>query len=196
MMKKTFSLIIFFAVFLVTAVMAQTLQPEEQTMEAEVFLAKMEDKNKDQEERQLLAVADTDVGAARKVKESEFQLTAAELELFARLVHAEAAGEPYQGQVAVAATVLNRLRSKRFPNTLSGVIYQVESGRYQYSPVLDGRINLPAGESAKKAVKEALAGADPSGGATGFYNPAKTGNAWVRRQPVTTVIGSHVFFQY
>jgi len=108
---------------------------------------------------------------------AEFSFTPAELELFARLVHAEAGGEPYQGQVAVAATVLNRIRSPKFPDTLSGVTYQVESGKYQYSPVLDGRINLPAGESAKKAVREALSGKDPTGGATGFFNPAKT-NGW------------------
>ncbi|NLZ38116.1 MAG: spore cortex-lytic enzyme [Firmicutes bacterium] len=127
---------------------------------------------------------------------SEIHLTAADFDLFARLVHAESAGEPFEGQVAVAATVLNRLKSDLYPNTISGIIYQVESGRYQYSPVLDGRINLPAGESAKRAVREALKGWDPSAGATGFYNPAKTSNAWVRSHPVTTTIGSHVFFKY
>ena len=127
---------------------------------------------------------------------SEFNYTAAELDLFARLVHAESAGEPFEGQVAAAATILNRLESDLYPNTISGVVYQVESGRYQYSPVLDGRINLPAGESAKRAVREALKGWDPTGGATGFYNPAKTSNAWVRSHPVTATIGSHVFFKY
>lgn len=121
--------------------------------------------------------------------------SAPELDLFARLVHAEAAGEPYAGQVAVAASVLNRLDSPLFPNTLTGVIYQVVSGFYQYSPVLDGRINLPANESARQAVRDALAGSDPSLGATGFYNPRKTTNAWVRQQPVTTIIGNHVFFR-
>ena len=127
---------------------------------------------------------------------AEFSFTPAELDLFARLVHAEAGGEPYLGQVAVAATVLNRLRSPKFPNTLSGVVYQIESGKYQYSPVLDGRINLPAKEPAKKAVREALSGKDPTGGATGFYNPAKTSNYWVRSRPVSARIGSHMFFYY
>ncbi|HZK23928.1 MAG TPA: cell wall hydrolase [Oscillospiraceae bacterium] len=122
--------------------------------------------------------------------------TEADLELFARLVHAESAGEPFDGQVAVAATILNRVENERYPNTISGVVYQVESGRYQYSPVLDGRINQPASESAKRAVREALKGLDPTAGATGFYNPAKTSNAWVRSHPVTTSIGSHVFFKY
>ncbi len=124
-----------------------------------------------------------------------FEFSAADLDLFARLVHAEAAGEPYTGQVAVAATVLNRIKSTRYPDTLRAVIYQIESGYYQYSPVLDGRINLPAGDSARRAVRDAIAGQDPSLGATGFYNPRKTSNLWVRQQPVTTVIGNHVFFR-
>jgi len=118
----------------------------------------------------------------------------AELELLARLVHAEAGGEPYLGQVAVAATVLNRVESPLYPNSITAVIYQVTNGYYQYSPVLDGRINLPATESAYKAALEAINGADPTNGATGFYNPSKTTNQWVRSQPVATVIGNHVFF--
>jgi N-acetylmuramoyl-L-alanine amidase len=122
-------------------------------------------------------------------------LSNADLDLFARLVHAEAAGEPYVGQVAVAATVLNRVKDSRYPNTVRGVILQVWGGFYQYSPVQDGRINLPASESANRAVQDALNGWDPSNGATGFYNPAKTNNQWVRMQPVTTVIGNHVFFR-
>lgn len=121
--------------------------------------------------------------------------SASELDLFARLVHAEAAGEPFVGQVAVAASVLNRINSARYPNTLTAVIYQIESGFYQYSPVLDGRINLPANDSARRAVAEAINGSDPSLGATGFYNPRKTTNQWVRQQPVTIVIGNHIFFR-
>ncbi len=121
--------------------------------------------------------------------------SAAELDLFARLVHSEAVGESYTGQVAVAASVLNRVSSSQYPNTLSGVINQVVNGYYQYSPVLDGRINLPANESARRAVADAISGQDPSLGATGFYNPRKTTNQWVRQQPVTTVIGNHVFFR-
>jgi N-acetylmuramoyl-L-alanine amidase len=123
-------------------------------------------------------------------------LSLADFDLFARLVYSEAAGEPYIGQVAVAASVLNRVRSPRYPNTVREVILQVYNGFVQYSPVLDGRINLPANESARQAVRDALRGADPSQGATGFYNPAKTDNQWVRRQPVTVVIGNHVFFDY
>lgn len=126
---------------------------------------------------------------------SRWNFSPAEIDLFARLVHSEAAGEPYTGLVAVAASVLNRLQSSIYPNTLSGVIYQVVGGYYQYSPVLDGRINLPACQNSYRAVYEAMAGADPSGGALGFYNPRKTSNQWVRRQPVTRVIGNHVFFR-
>ncbi len=126
---------------------------------------------------------------------SSASYSAAELDLFARLVQAESAGEPFQGQVAVAASVLNRVRSSRYPNTLNGVIYQIEGGYYQYSPVLDGRINQPAGDSARRAVQEAIGGSDPSKGALGFYNPRKTTNQWVRSQPVTTTIGNHVFFR-
>jgi N-acetylmuramoyl-L-alanine amidase len=71
----------------------------------------------------------------------------------------------------------------------------VVNGHYQYSPVLDGRINLPANESARRAVQEALNGRDPSLGATGFFNPRKTNNQWVRSRPVTVTIGQHVFFR-
>jgi N-acetylmuramoyl-L-alanine amidase len=119
-----------------------------------------------------------------------------DLDLLARLVSAEAGGESFEGQVAVAATILNRLRDPRYPKTVAGIIYQIDNGRYQYSPVLDGRINLPASSSAYKAVQSAITGWDPSRGANGFYNPDKTFNQWVRSQPVTAIIGNHVFFSY
>lgn len=119
-----------------------------------------------------------------------------DLELLARLVSAEAAGEPYAGQVAVAATILNRLNDPKYPKTIPDIIYQYADGAYQYSPVMDGRIDQPATASAIAAVRDALNGWDPSYGATGFYNPSKTDNPWVRAQPVTTSIGNHVFFRY
>lgn len=119
-----------------------------------------------------------------------------EVDLLARLVTAESAGEPYEGQVAVAASILNRMRSPNYPHSVREIIYQVVDGRYyQFSPVLDGRINQPATATAFRAVQDALAGWDPSGGAIGFYNPQKTTNRWVASQPVTTVIGNHVFFR-
>lgn len=134
-------------------------------------------------------------GSIPAASRASASFSASELDLFARLVHAEASGEPFTGQVAVAASVLNRMKSPRYPNTLSGVIHQVAGGIHQYSPVRDGRIRLPAGDSARRAVQEAIRGSDPSLGATGFYNPRKTNNQWVRSRPVTTVIGSHVFFR-
>lgn len=127
---------------------------------------------------------------------SRFNLSQSDIDLLARLVRAEAEGEPYSGQVAVAATILNRLKDPRYPNTIPGIIYQVDNGSYQYSPVLDGRINLPATSSAYKAVQAALTGWDPSNGANGFYNPTRTSSQWVRSHPVTARIGNHVFFYY
>ncbi|NLJ74868.1 MAG: hypothetical protein GX331_07750 [Firmicutes bacterium] len=123
-----------------------------------------------------------------------------EMDLFARLVHAEAKGESYKGQVAVAATILNRVLHPDYPNTLYGVINEVVTvnGKkyYQYEPVLNGTINQPAGESAKAAVYDALAGWDPSLGATGFFAPAKVGgSSWVWTRPMTITIGNHRFFK-
>jgi N-acetylmuramoyl-L-alanine amidase len=119
-----------------------------------------------------------------------------DIELLARLVSAESAGEPFQGQVAVAATILNRFKDERYPKTIPGIIYQINYGCYQYSPVLDGRINQPATASAYRAVTMALSGWDPSNGANGFYNPDKTTSRWVRSHPMTATIGNHVFFNY
>ncbi|MBI2914321.1 MAG: carboxypeptidase regulatory-like domain-containing protein [Firmicutes bacterium] len=118
-----------------------------------------------------------------------------DIDLLARLVQSEAGAEPYLGQVAVAATVLNRVLSPLFPNTIPGVVYHVWNGYYQYEPVLRGTINIPAGQRALDAAYDAIAGWDPSYGATGFFNPAKTNDQWVRSKPITTVIGNHVFFR-
>lgn len=125
-----------------------------------------------------------------------YNLSQSDLDLLARLVTAESGGEPYEGQVAVAATILNRLRDPRYPKTIPGIVYQVDNGVYQYSPVLEGGINQPASDSAYRAVQNALSGWDPSHGANGFYNPAKTDSQWVRSHPTTAVIGNHVFFSY
>lgn len=122
--------------------------------------------------------------------------SSSDLSLLARLVTAESGGEPYEGQVAVAATVLNRVRSGTYPDTIPGVVYQVVDGKYyQFSPVLDGRINTAPSSTALRAVQDAVSGWDPSYGALGFYNPAKTSNYWVQIRPVTRVIGGHVFFK-
>ena len=111
------------------------------------------------------------------------------LYLLARLVYGEARGEPYKGQVAVAAVVLNRVKSSEFPNSISGVIYQ--SGAF--SCLTDGQFNQPVAESAYRAAQDALNGWDPSGGAIYYYNPKTATNKWIRSRPVISTIGRHVF---
>ncbi len=113
------------------------------------------------------------------------------LYLLARLVYGEARGEPYKGQVAVAAVVLNRVKSSEFPNSVSGVIYQ--SGAF--SVVSDGQINLTPDETAIKAARDAMNGYDPTNGCLYYYNPAKTTNKWMLSKPVLLRIGNHAFFK-
>ena len=113
------------------------------------------------------------------------------LYLLARLVYGEARGEPYKGQVAVAAVVLNRVKSSKFPNSVSGVIYQ--SGAF--SVVSDGQINLTPDETAIKAARDAMNGYDPTNGCLYYYNPAKTTNKWMLSKPVLLRIVNHAFFK-
>jgi len=112
-------------------------------------------------------------------------------ELLARIVHAEAKGEPYLGQVAVAAVILNRVDSSDFPNTLAGVIYQPGA----FEPVMNGTINqdVPHDATARKAAKEALNGYDPTGGCLYFYNPATAKSKWIWSRPIVKQIGKHNF---
>ena len=111
------------------------------------------------------------------------------LNLLARLIYGEARGEPYTGQVAVGAVVLNRVKSSSFPNTVSGVIYQ--SGAFDV--VKDGQINLTPNSTAKKAAQDALNGWDPSYGAIYYFNPATATNKWIWSRPPTVTIGNHRF---
>lgn len=113
------------------------------------------------------------------------------LYLLARLVYGEARGEPYKGQVAVAAVVLNRVKSSQFPNSVSGVIYQ--SGAF--SVVADGQINLTPDETAIKAARDAMNGYDPTNGCLFYYNPQKTTNQWMLSKSVLLTIGNHSFFK-
>lgn len=115
--------------------------------------------------------------------------SAADVELLARVINAEARGESYVGQVAVGAVVLNRVEHSSFPDTISGVIYQ--SGAF--SSVYGKNWYVTISDSARKAARDCINGWDPSGGAIYFYNPAKTSNKWLRTRPVTTVIGGHTF---
>jgi N-acetylmuramoyl-L-alanine amidase len=112
-----------------------------------------------------------------------------DLDLLARVVRAEAEGEPYDGQVAVAAVILNRVTHPEFPNTIAGVVYEPLA----FSVVANGQVNRPASESAVQAAHCALNGLDPSGGALYFYNPAKTRSAWIRSRAAIKTIGGHIF---
>ncbi len=109
--------------------------------------------------------------------------------LLAKLIYGEARGEPYTGQVAVGAVVMNRVRSSSFPNTISGVIYQ--SGAFD--AVKDGQINLSADSTAKKAAQDAINGWDPSYGAIYYFNPSTATNKWIWSRPMTITIGRHRF---
>ncbi len=115
--------------------------------------------------------------------------SSSDVNLLSRLVYAEARGETYSGQVAVAAVVLNRVRSSSFPNTVAGVIYQ--SGAFD--GVSDGQINLTPDSTAKKAAQDALNGWDPSYGAIYYFNPNTATNKWIWSRPMTVVIGKHRF---
>ena len=113
----------------------------------------------------------------------------ADVNLLARLISAEARGEPYSGQVAVGAVVLNRIEHPSFPNTLSGVIYQ----RGAFSCLDDGKFDEPVAESAYRAARDALNGWDPSGGAIYYFNPATATSSWIWSRPYMTTIGKHRF---
>ena len=112
-----------------------------------------------------------------------------DLNLLAHLVYAEARGESYTGQVAVASVVLNRVKNSSFPNTVAGVIYQ--SGAF--SVVADGQINLAPNQTAISAAQDALNGWDPSYGAIYYFNPNTARSSWIWSRPVTVVIGNHRF---
>ena len=112
-----------------------------------------------------------------------------DIDLLARLISAEARGEPYVGQVAVGAVVLNRVDHPSFPNSISGVIYQPEA----FSCLYDGQCNEPVAESAYRAAREALNGSDPSSGALYYFNPATATSKWIWSRPLIVQIGKHRF---
>ncbi len=115
--------------------------------------------------------------------------SSSDLNLLARCVYAEARGEPYAGQVAVAAVVLNRVRSASFPNTISGVIYQP----WAFTSVNDGQINYTPNDSAYKAAQDALNGWDPSYGSLYYYNASTATSKWIYSRKTVVTIGKHVF---
>jgi len=113
------------------------------------------------------------------------------VDLLARLINGEARGEPYKGQVAVGAVVMNRVKSSEFPDTISGVIYQ----KGQFSCVTDGQFNKAIDENSTvyKAAQEAINGADPTNGCIFFYNAKTSKSKWLFTRPTVTVIGKHTF---
>jgi N-acetylmuramoyl-L-alanine amidase len=129
------------------------------------------------------------MGISSSSSSSSSSVSQSDLNLLARMISAEARGEPYVGQVAVGAVILNRVRHPSFPNTISGVIYQ--SGAF--SALYDGQFNQPVADSAYKAARDALNGWDPTGGCIYYYNPKTATNQWIRTLPIVTTIGRHVF---
>nr|WP_249745404.1 spore cortex-lytic enzyme [Mesobacillus boroniphilus] len=112
-----------------------------------------------------------------------------DIQLMANAVYGEARGEPYTGQVAVAAVILNRLDSATFPNTISGVIFEPRA----FTAVADGQIWLTPNETAKKAVLDAINGWDPTGNALYYFNPDTATSAWIWSRPQIKKIGKHIF---
>lgn len=114
-----------------------------------------------------------------------------DVQLLARAINGEARGEPYEGQVAVGAVILNRVKDSKFPNTIAGVVYQ--SGAF--TAVSDGQINVPIDESSTvvKAARDALNGWDPTDGAIYYFNPDTATNDWIWSRPYIKTIGKHRF---
>lgn len=112
-----------------------------------------------------------------------------DLNLLAHLIHGEARGEPYIGQVAVAAVVLNRINDSRFPNTIAGVVYQPGA----FDAVSDGQINLEPTAESYKAARDALNGWDPTYGCIYYYNPSTATSKWIWSRPIILSIGKHNF---
>ena len=127
---------------------------------------------------------------AKNVKASNSGNTS-DIQLLARAINGEARGEPYEGQVAIGAVILNRVKDSRFPNTIAGVIYQ--SGAF--TAVTDGQINDPISEGSTvvKAARDAMNGWDPTDGAVYYFNPDTATNKWIWSRPLIKTIGKHRF---
>jgi spore germination cell wall hydrolase CwlJ-like protein len=145
------------------------------------YVEASEEKGKN-DEAEVKAVAEETI-------EMEVAVTEEEYDLLARAVYSEARGEPFQGQVAIAAVILNRVEHRNFPDTINDVIFQPSA----FTAVQDGQFWLTPNSTAYKAVEKALEGIDPSGGAIFYYNPATASNQWIRSRQVITAIGKHVF---
>jgi len=130
--------------------------------------------------------------AKSKANQTKFhasQISDNDLRLMANAVYGESRGEPFEGQVAVAAVILNRVKSPSFPNTPSAVIFEPRA----FTAVADGQIWLEPNENASKAVRSALKGWDPTGGCTYYFNPATATSQWIWSRPQAKKIGKHIF---
>ncbi len=112
-----------------------------------------------------------------------------DVRLLAATIYGEGRGEPYEGQVAIGAVVLNRVKSPKFPNTIPGVVYQ----KGAFDAVADGQINLTPNATAFSAARDAINGWDPSNGSLYYWNPGTATSQWIKRVPITKRIGRHVF---
>ena len=140
-------------------------------------------------EKTLKALGMSSSGSKTGTTSGSSNYTDSDVYLLARLIHSEARGETYTGQVAVGAVVLNRVKSPSFPNTISGVIYQSNA----FTAVADGQINLAPDNTSIRAAKDALNGWDPSYGSLYYYNPVKSTNKWILSRRTVVTIGNHVF---
>lgn len=131
--------------------------------------------------------------AAKPVFGGNLAITREDINLLARLIHAEARGESLAGQIAVGAVIINRLTSGDFPTTVRDIIFQKTKGVYQFTPVQDGQINLKPDRNAFYAAERAVKGDDPTEGALFFYNPEISSDQWIKTLAVKKVIGNHIF---
>ncbi|EST52411.1 cell wall hydrolyses involved in spore germination [Brevibacillus panacihumi W25] len=142
-----------------------------------------------QSERKAVQVSRGDSRTRTVNPHGHARITEREMELLARLVYAEGRGEPYEGQVAIAAVVLNRVSSPQFPDTVQEVIFAPRA----FSPVRGGKLPFKANESTRKAAREAVAGADPTNGSLYFFNPNTATSEWIWSRTQTVRIANHIF---
>ncbi|CAI8852033.1 N-acetylmuramoyl-L-alanine amidase [Brevibacillus sp. IT-7CA2] len=141
------------------------------------------------QEEQMAAPAEKKQTAKTKASFHPSRVSDNDLKIMANAVYGESRGEPFEGQVAVAAVILNRVKSPSFPDTPSAVIFEPRA----FTAVADGQIWLTPNESATKAVKNALNGWDPSGGCTYYFNPDTATSGWIWTRPQVKKIGKHIF---
>lgn len=138
-------------------------------------------------DKTLVALGIMNAGSSNTT--AKYSSNSQDVTLLARLINGEARGEPYSGQVAVGAVVINRTRDSRFPSSIAGVIYQPGA----FTATVDGQIDSNLEQTSINAARDALNGWDPSGGAVYYFNPVKTTNAWIWSRPLIKIIGNHRF---